>query len=63
MVEKMLNIVQCSDRERSFMLQVDWKELLQISGMLTPQLMTPLAPSHGRSSETDSGNRTYPKVR
>jgi hypothetical protein len=37
------------------MLQADWKEPLQICGMLTPQLMTPLIPSPSRSSEQIQG--------
>jgi hypothetical protein len=44
------------------MLQADWKEPLQIGEMLTPQLMTPPTPSLGKSSGTDSGSTTYPRV-
>jgi hypothetical protein len=43
------------------MLQADWKEPLQIGGMLTPQLMTPPTPSPSRSSGASSGSNTLPK--
>jgi hypothetical protein len=62
-VEKMLNIFQCTDKEKVLYASgrlegttADW------CGMLTSQLMTPPTPSPSRSSGANSGSSTYPKV-
>jgi hypothetical protein len=61
-VEKMLNLAQCTDREKVLYASGRLEGTAQIGGMLTRQLMTTPTPSLSRSSEADSGSSTYPRA-
>jgi hypothetical protein len=58
----MLNIIQCTNREKVMYDSGRLEGTLQIGGMITPQLMTPPTPSPGRNSRTSSESNTYPRV-